>query len=380
MTGPGSGRAPDGGLNVLHATKRYVGTPGGDAAVVSTLEQWQRRQGYCLHVLVPRCSEIEDLPHVVRFGLPIANSALDRIAAGRIASLGMLRMSAGALLARFRPDVVHAHSVDLAYALAPALRRLAIPLVVTLHGSSLADDRLPAPKRWLEARLLERAHPRAVVTADPLAVPRLRELALAGPVRYLPNGVDPARFRPAPARADRLLYVGRLEQLKGVDVLLSAFAALLRHRPGAVLDVVGDGPERAALQRQAGELGLGSSVRFHGAVPPEDVPDVYAAGGVFVLPSRHEGFPVAVLEACCSGLPVVATSVGALASTFERGTAVLVPPRAPDALAAALERLLADPAEQARLAAAARELVHARFTSERLASAVDDVYREVLAR
>lgn len=141
--------------------------------------------------------------------------------------------------------------------------------------------------------------------------------------------------------APAVIFVGRLIRKKGVDILLSAAARVHAKLPIWVL-VVGDGPERASLKRQAEELGIGSRVRFAGFVQPNSLPEVYAAADLFVLPSRSEPWGVVVLEALASGLPVVVTElVGChpdVVTSPEIGR--VVPPEDPQALADAMEAFL----------------------------------------
>ena len=150
----------------------------------------------------------------------------------------------------------------------------------------------------------------------------------AGRVHVIPPGYDPALF--AAAAADpfpglprpRVAYVGRLAPQKDVGTLLEAFARLAA---GTRLLLVGDGPDRAALQRRA--LAFGSRVQFAGFVPHAAVPAVLQHVDLFVLPSLYEDLSSALIEAMAAGLPVVATRVGGTADLVHDGVnGLLVPP------------------------------------------------------
>lgn len=182
----------------------------------------------------------------------------------------------------------------------------------------------------------------------------------AGAVSVAASSVDlpaaafsAARQYPAPLRAPRLVTVGTMERrYKGVDVLLEAVARARRRTPSADLQltVVGAGRHLDDLLALAARLGLGESVRFVGQLPsPEAVRSELDAADLFVLASRTEGLPRAMLEAMARGLPCVGTSVGGIPELLppER----CVPPDEPDALLAAITSLTADPA---RLTAASR--------------------------
>ena len=147
-----------------------------------------------------------------------------------------------------------------------------------------------------------------------------------------------------------LVFAGRLGPQKAVGVLLAALADV----DGASLVVAGDGPERAALERRAAELGLDGRVRFIGSVPRETVLRLFRAADAAVLPSAWENFPHTVVEALAVGCPVIATSVGGVPEVVRDGeNGLLVAPNDASALAEAIERFFTDAALRERLAAAA---------------------------
>jgi glycosyltransferase involved in cell wall biosynthesis len=208
-------------------------------------------------------------------------------------------------------------------------------------------------------------------------------------VRVIHSGVEPPAALPGSAgRAaarqrfgigDALAIgvVAALERRKGHDVL---FRALARLAEGGGLRfrclVCGDGSERASLERLARELGIARSVGFLGE--QRQVADVLAALDVFVLPSRHEGLGVAILEAMAMGLPVVASAVGGIPEAVASGrTGILVPAEDPDALAAAIFALGRDPEHARRMGSAGRERVIAEFSIEAMTSRYERLYEEV---
>jgi glycosyltransferase involved in cell wall biosynthesis len=163
-------------------------------------------------------------------------------------------------------------------------------------------------------------------------------------------------------------YIGRLVPIKGLPTLLEAFALALGRAPSARLVLVGDGPDRPALQEQVTALGLGPAVRFAGW--RTDLPALYRTFDAVVLSSRNEGTPLAVIEAMAAGRPVVATSVGGVPDVVADGkTGMLVPPDDPRTLADALVALVDGPALRRSLGAAGRQAV-GRYRSTRL---VDDI-------
>ncbi|HEX8170319.1 MAG TPA: glycosyltransferase family 4 protein [Thermoanaerobaculia bacterium] len=275
-----------------------------------------------------------------------------------------------ALHERERIDFVlcHAHTTTVVAGL-PFRARTGVPVGMFLHG----DIRL-RPKGTYDARvtaLYRYMTPRAYRAADVVFAPAESFAALAvrsgareSAIELLPNGVDPAELGltgdepPLPPRAAgeplRMLYVGRLAIEKGADVLLRACARLT---VPFTLDVIGSGPLEARLREEAMP-----QVRFLGVQPRPALGALYREHHLLVLPSLTEAFPLVLAEAMVSGLPVVATDVGAVADVVDEGVnGIIVPPGDEASLAAAIERLGRDEAERVRLAANARASVWPRL-------------------
>ena len=166
----------------------------------------------------------------------------------------------------------------------------------------------------------------------------------------------------------RLLCVARLESTKGQVDLLHAFARARRELPDLTLDLIGDGADRARLERLRDQLGLGDELRFHGALPTDQVRTALDEADIFVLPSlrhpsgRMDGIPVALMEAMASGLAVIATRLSGIPElVIHEETGLLVTPESPEELAAAIRRLVDDPELSSRLARAARDRVRRHF-------------------
>jgi glycosyltransferase involved in cell wall biosynthesis len=198
-------------------------------------------------------------------------------------------------------------------------------------------------------------------------------------IRVVENGVDLDRFVPPadrPAGPPRLICVARLDPVKAHGDLLAAVARLRPRHPGIVLDLVGEGPARPALEASVRELGLSASVRFLGT--REDVGALLSRAHVFVLASRSEGMPGSILEAMATALPVVATGGGGVVELVEDGrTGVLVPVADADALALAIDRLLSHPDEARAMGAAGRARVVERFTREAFVRRHEAIYEEL---
>lgn len=213
-----------------------------------------------------------------------------------------------------------------------------------------------------------------VVTCTQANVAYLKKLSPNGtPVFGVYHGIDLSLFdgggeHPAAGPPYRLLTVARLTAKKGLDTVLAALAVLAGQGIDFTYDLVGAGEDRQALAEQAARLGLADRVRFHGALPHEQVLDLYRAAHAFVVGCRvlpngdRDGVPNVVVEAMAMGVPVAATDVSALPELARHETTALTcPPDDAPALAANLARLLTDAGLRARLTDAAREAVAREF-------------------
>ena len=200
-------------------------------------------------------------------------------------------------------------------------------------------------------------------------------------IAVVPNGLDCDRVPPRQPRATlrKVVVVANLRPEKGHDVLIDAAVDVLRRFPDARFEIVGGGPDLAPLLARAEARRVLHAFTFLGQ--RDDVAARLAAADIFVLPSRSEAFPNAVLEAMAAGLPIVASRVGGLCELIEEGTTgLLVPPGDPQPLADRICRLIADPPHAARMGSAARTAVHARYSFERMVESFESIYLTELTR
>lgn len=271
-------------------------------------------------------------------------------------------------------DVVHIHSLWLypQFAAQRSARRAKVPYVVSPRGAldPYLRQRGRARKAatnliWQNAMLRHAA--RIHVTADAEAE-LIADVAPAVPRDVIPGGIwldreepgDAGRFRDRfldRSAGDVVLFVGRISQKKGVDVLIRAFARARRSSPDAVLAIAGPDDEglRPGLERLAEELGVARDVRFLGALYGQDKADALAAATVWALPSHSENFGNAVVEALAHGLPCVLSPQINIAAEIAEHDAAVVTPNQADGFGDALADLLADPARRSALAGRARE-------------------------
>lgn len=246
-----------------------------------------------------------------------------------------------------------------------ASKRCGVPYIVSLRGGDVpgTEKHLGTMHRLLSPlrRMILRGARAVVANSE-----GLRQLSLAADpveVRVIPNGVDISRFRPAEnSRSDetfRVLAVGRLQEQKNHTFALRILAQVKPQlsRP-LEYHIVGDGPLRSALEKQAGELGLTSNIVWHGWLPREQLPELYRSCDCLLHPTLYEGMPNVVLEAMASGLPVIASEVAGNRETVldgKTGFVRILGDAAP--FADALILLASDPLLRHQLSAAARSWV-----------------------
>jgi D-inositol-3-phosphate glycosyltransferase len=301
-------------------------------------------------------------------------------------------------------DLIHSHYWLSAAAGMTLAREWDVPHVTMFHtverlkGQQYGDPNAPVSRAGA-VRMEQEGHIAAAVDCVTVSTEhegeQLRKLygLPASMMRVIPCGVDLRAFTPGTAaqrRADRkalspdglpiLLFVGRLDPIKELDLLLESVA---RMRTRARLFVVGGNPDGDAeverLRELAAELGIADRVVFPGAVPQTDLARYYHAADSLVVTSRYESFGLAAVEALACGTPVVSSAVGGLTSIIrDRENGLLVCWRGSDAFAERLDELLSNGELRARLAARARSSVE-RFSWRRIGDEVRALYRELTA-
>ena len=290
------------------------------------------------------------------------------------------------LLARYVPDVVHAHGLRAgavtALALARTPRRERPAMVVTTHNAAPSGATARAAYLALERLTARRADAVLCVSADLAARMRragARDVALAvvsAPPAAAPSAEAVGQARAAMGAAGRpvVLAVGRLTPQKGFDLLLEAMTILGDREPAPLLVIAGEGPQAARLAPRS--AALGSDVRFLGL--RADIPALLAAADVVAVPSRWEGQPLIVQEALRAGRPLVASRVGGIPSLTGEDAALLVPPGDPGRLASAVRSLLDDRALASALGAAAVARARALPSEPDAVDAAVTVYRRLV--
>ena len=277
---------------------------------------------------------------------------------------------------RFEPDLVHAHWWFPGGLVGTWVAGLGnIPLVTTLHGTDVRIARSVAATRPVFRHIVKQSA--VVTTVSHWLSNEVFDLTQKRPI-VAPMPVASELFSSGGTRErDRLLFVGRLNEQKGIAALLQALAAM---RTKVSLDVIGDGPARTQLNELATSLGIASRVRFLGELPQPALADHYRAATALVVPSTGEGLGLVAVEAMMCKTPVVAFDSGGLVDVVQHDrTGILVPPGDVAALAKALDDLLARPDRGAALGEAGRMYALSAFAPESAAQRYADVYRSALA-
>lgn len=298
------------------------------------------------------------------------------------------------LFRREQPDIVHTHSSKAGLLGRMAARVAGVPVVVhTVHGWSFHDGMSSLLRAATVAaeRVAARWTSGLVVVAQRDAdLGRASRIGDGSTYTLIRSGIDLGAFRSESGSRDAaraalglpievpvMGTVTRLCRQKDPTTLLLAARLVVDARPDARLLLIGDGPLRGEVERLVDSLGLGPHVMMLG--PRSDVAALLPAFDVFVLSSRWEGLPRAVLEAMAAGVPVVATEVGGVAEVAEHGVSgLLTPVGDPPALAAAVLRVLSDRLLSARLAAAAETRLH-EFDASGMVDRLEALYLELLA-
>ncbi len=339
-----------------------------------------------------------DVPWLQSRGLrhvPVAMTRTFSPAADAAALLDLVRV-----FRRERPTIVHTHNPKPGLLGQIAARLAGVPVVVnTLHGFYFHDHMRPLPRRfYVLMEQLAAAQSDHILSQNPEDIRTAidEHIAPADSLELLGNGIDLQRFRPEAVGDDVVRvtratcgfdeddivigFVGRLVEEKGVLELFDAIARVRERHPRVRLLVVGpvDAEKPDALQpSRAARFGIGDITHFAGL--RQDMPELYAAMDVFVLPSWREGYPRSPMEAAAMARPVVATDIRGCREVVVPGeTGLLAPVRDAAALAAALERLVDDRALRRSMGQAGRRLATQKFDERHVFAKVAATYQRLL--
>lgn len=289
-------------------------------------------------------------------------------------------------------DILHAHlEHSAAVAAAIAGKILRKPVIVKFAGSgasSLTRSSRGTVLGSLRLAILRDWTSLSIVLTEEMKDELLSVGYESSKILRLFNGVDSSLFTPAPDKQEAknaikmgdkklVIYVGRLDAIKALPTLLSAFQRALQTHPNLRLLLVGQGDERAALESMAEDLGIQSQLSFLGTL--RDVKPYLRAADIFILPSLAEGISNSLLEAMSSGLACIATRVGGSVELLDNGNCgILIDPGNIDQLSAAISTLLSDPQAAARFEEQARRRVLENYDLFALGERYHTLYRQLI--
>jgi glycogen(starch) synthase len=385
-------------LRIALLTLKFLPLLGGDVTHVLHLGRFLAEHGVEVDIITVRpVAAAPDLPlrglRVHRLGLPATTTELETVGVKRILYMVSSLLLLFRLLHRRELGLIHAHGWDPALVGGLFSRVFRVPLVLTVHGV----PRPGHPLRRVVFQIMERLllwlcssrYSRIVALTVSDAAELIRLGAPRDRIDVIPNGIDAEEFRGIepggfreehgiPAGAFLALFVGRLHEQKGVEVLLRAAARL--RGSGIVFVVVGSGHEEAGYLRLARELGVEETV-FTGEIARADLLRAFASCDAFVLPSIFEGMPYVLLEAMAAGKPVVASRLPGIAGIVQDGrTGILFEKGDDEALAHAVLRLKHDRGLAGRMGEAGRRLIDARLDWRVVFTRTMETYRIVLGK
>lgn len=291
------------------------------------------------------------------------------------------RAQVAALCERFRPDVLHTHGFRPDVVDAGVARRLGIPRVTTLHGTT-GESLRTRIYEWVQSRAVRRFEA-VIAVSRPLGLRLERAGIPAARLHVVPNAWsstthplerDLAR-QELGCDADEfaLGWVGRLSHEKGADVMIDAMGEL-RDLP-VRLTMIGDGRDRKALEARAVARNVADRIRWTGVLP--NAARLFPAFDAWIMSSRTEGTPIVLFEAMAAGVPIVATRVGGVPDVVGDAEALLVAPERPALLAGAIRQVHSDTAAARARARRARERLERDYRSEPWLDRYDAIYRGV---
>ncbi len=384
-------------MKIVHVAIRFPPAKGGGEQHVYNLAKQQVKMGHEVHVITTDLTK--EIPREFDRNLP-SKDVLSGIKVMRMKAYptffpvwgyGSIFFGLRRALDGIKPDIVHTHSYGYFHSdkLARLKKKSKWKLVMTSHGFTPGRGVFRRVKN-LYTKLIGKRTVKKLDGAIALSEKDRKVFKELGARNtfVIPNGLNLAMFENLPSgdvfretygiKGRMILSVGRLEKIKGYNLLIGAFSNIIKDFPDTILAIVGeDWGELASLKKLVEELNLDGKVIFTGNIPYEKIPEVYAAADIFVLSSLSEGLPTALLEAMACGIPIIGTDVGGVSESLGN-CGILVKPDSAEILEA-LKKLFKDEDLRRRLSKCEKERIH-RFDWRIIAKEALEVYEELLAK
>ncbi|HSX09012.1 MAG TPA: glycosyltransferase family 4 protein [Candidatus Saccharimonadales bacterium] len=362
-------------MKILHLTKKYPELIGGDAVVVKNLREYQIKNKNSIFILTSNNKTIIDAEYIFKFGIHVNDNELDDINIKRIISLFILFFYSFKLLKQIKPDVVHSHSIDMAFIISFACRFYNIPQVTTFHCGLFSQKNRFNLRGIIESLFLPLSGFKKIITVNN------QDMYMNKNVFFIPNGVDPNKFKPTLRKNNIpiILYVGRIVEIKGLDYLVSAVNSINKKGYKVKLHIIGEGDYKKELDAKIEKLNI-KNIKFIKKINHDELTKYYAQADVLVLPSvEQEGFGLVLIEALASGTPVVTTNVCGLANYIEKyNCGIVIPPKDSDKLTNALLEILKNKDLSNRFIKNGKKLIKAKFTWKEIVNEINNIYLTVL--
>ena len=358
-------------MKILHVTKKYPNALGGDAIVVQNLENQQTKNNHEVFILTTNCDEIINKPNVIKFGLKDTPANLDNITMKRILSLIDLYKKFPKIIKDIKPDVVHCHSIDMGYVISKACKKYDVPLIETFHTGLISKQKNYSSRSILEHFFIKHSKFKKIISVNNKDKGYLPNLV------YIPNGIDTKLFKNDNKKRKGLLFVGRIEKLKGLSNLMQSLNQI-KQIEYSHLTIIGEGPEKENLSAYAKKPNLG--VRFLGKKSQKELVNFYNQHKILILPSTEiEGFGLVLLEAMACKTPVITTNLVGMAQEIkENNCGLIVPPNNQKTLAEAITKIIKNQKLAKQMGENGRKLVEEKYTWNKVAKQIEKVYFEAI--
>lgn len=366
-------------MKILHVTKKYPDALGGDAIVVANLEKQQQLAGNEVIILTSNCKEIKKNKNVFTYGLLDTPSSLDAITIKRLFSLVRLFFLSFSFLEKNKPDVIHTHSIDMAFFISFAARLYQIPIVHTFHSVTFNESQQHFLRRNTELFFLKHTKPKKIIVLNPADIKDFKKKGFTNIV-FIPNGIILEDWMQGKTKKNKIftfISVGRLEEQKGFTYLLKAATIVKKENKQFCIQIVGDGSQYPTLLKLIVENKLEDTVSLLGSKNTKELRDLYGEADAFILPSLWEEFPITLLEAWASKLPAIVTDIGAIPEICKNETnALIIHPAKEKEIAYAMEKLINNKTLANKLATNGYEEVIKKYQWKIIAGAVTKTYGE----
>lgn len=371
-------------MRILHVTKKYPNAIGGDASCIYHLEEEQQKKGHTVFILTANSREIVNKYNLYRFGLRDTAYNWDNVTAKRITSLLFFIVKSLLVIEKTKPDIIHSHSADLGFLISIWAKLLRIPIINTCHTLTFPNRYVTRLKRYPELMCLRLGLFNTITIAIQGGISFLHAYGIRNCELLNVLGVDIEEFDKVKSsivfRKNRdyriFIFVGRIDNLKGLNYLLQASSQLRRYTDKFKIWIIGDGPYKEKLRRLSNDLGLGRNLKFFKTVITyKRLIKIYCLCDVFVLPSLLETFSLVILEAWAAGLAVISTRVGIIAELGKEGeNVIIVSKNDQNALFSAMSALLKDGLLAKKIAQGGRKTIEKNFTWETVSSNLEKLY------